>query len=66
MARRYQANNQLEFTDIILIIGIGINLISLRVNQNNNNQLEKINENLTKINDGGVLEKIANGGNENV
>lgn len=62
MARRQQINNQLQFTDVILIIGVGINLISLIVNQNNNSQLEKINENLTKINDDGVLEKIANGG----
>ena len=61
-----QFQNSLGFTDLILILGVGINILSLVVNNRNNEQLDKINQNLTEINKNEVLENIsrlANGGN---
>ena len=57
-----RTNNQLQndfgFTDLLLVIGVGVNILSLIVNNKNNVQLDKINDNLTEINKNKVLEKI--------
>lgn len=66
MRTQNQFQNSLGFTDLILILGVGINILSLVVNNRNNEQLDKINQNLTEINKNEVLENIsrlANGGN---
>lgn len=58
-------NNDFKFVDLILLLGVGINALSLFVNNKNNSVLDKINENLTEINRNEVLEninKLANGG----
>lgn len=67
MRYQNQIQNPLRFTDLILVLGVGISALSLFVNNKNNNVLDKINENLTEINRNEVLEninKLANGGNK--
>lgn len=70
-SKKLRTNNNLQnefgLTDFILILGVGINILSLFVNNKNNDQLERINQNLTEINKNEVLENInrlANGGSK--
>lgn len=71
MMSRYQTgtnssvNQELGFTDVILILGVFVNIASLFVNSQNNNALDQINANLKKINDNGSLDLIAQIGNNN-
>lgn len=58
-------NQELGFTDIILILGVFVNIASLFVNNQNNNALDQINANLKKINENGSLDMIAQIGNNN-
>lgn len=58
-------NQELGFTDIILILGVFVNIASLFVNSQNNNALDQINANLKKINENGSLDMIAQIGNNN-
>lgn len=58
-------NQELGFTDVILILGVFVNIASLFVNSQNNNALDQINANLKKINENGSLDLIAQIGNNN-
>lgn len=55
---RNQLQNDFQFTDLILLLSLGISVMSLVVNHRNNEQLDKINQNLTEINKNEVLENI--------
>lgn len=64
---------EIGFADIILILGVIVNAISLSINSKNNNvldqindNLKKINDNLKKINENGSLDIIAQIGSNNM
>lgn len=67
---RTSSNNlvgeEIGFVDIILILGVIVNAISLSINSKNNNVLDQINANLKKINENGSLDVIAQIGSNNM